>query len=136
LDSTVSIETFSHCADRYGVSITSSILKWLSYTQEKAIIIMSNDGFINWAWSSKPAFKAGAFFKTRNNTIPVPIGSIAANVSVMYQRQGTNVPCKVWFEHAVDDCELREMKISASQYDSVITLLVLPKFSEYWQARY
>lgn len=132
----ISIDVFSHCADRYGVSITASILKWLSYTQEKAILIMSNDGFINWAWSSKSAFRSGAFFKTRKNTIPVPLGSIAANDSVTNQRQGANVACKLWFKHADEDCELREMKISADQYDSVLTLLVLPKFSEYWQARY
>jgi hypothetical protein len=67
---TVDLDLLGHCADRYGVSLTAAILKWLQYTDEKAVLVMSNDGFINWAWSSEPAAKAGAFFRTRNNVIP------------------------------------------------------------------
>lgn len=37
--------------------------------RRKAVLIMSNDGHINWAWSSEPTAKADAFFRTRGNVI-------------------------------------------------------------------
>jgi hypothetical protein len=63
----VDLDVMRHCADRYGVSVTAAILKWLSYTEEKAIVVMSIDGYMKWSWSSTPAFKSGAFFRTRTS---------------------------------------------------------------------
>lgn len=130
--STVDLDLFGHCADRYGVSLTAAILKWLQYTDEMAVLVMSNDGFINWSWSSEPAFKAGAFFRTRNNVIPVPTGSIAQNAAVKHNRQGIEIPCSIWFPHAAPHISVREMKIHAEQYDAVLSLLCLPRSTNVW----
>lgn len=129
------LDVLGQCADRYGVSLTAAILKWLQYTDEKAVIVMSNDGFIKWAWSSEPALKAGAFFRTRGNTIPLPQGSLASNPAVVHDRHGTEIPATVWFPHADPRAPLREMKIHAGQYDSVLSLLCLPRSAEVWAPR-
>jgi len=129
---TVDLDLFGHCADRYGVSLTAAILKWLQYTDEMAVLVMSNDGFINWSWSSEPAFKAGAFFRTRNNVIPVPTGAIAQDAIIKHNRQGIEIPCSIWFPHAAPHIALREMKIHAEQYDSVLSLLCLPRATNVW----
>jgi len=52
-DSTVNFDFFSQCANRYGVSLTATILRWLDYTEINALLILSVDGFMKWAWSSK-----------------------------------------------------------------------------------
>ncbi|MCP5431627.1 MAG: ImmA/IrrE family metallo-endopeptidase [Chromatiaceae bacterium] len=129
---TVDLDLLGHCADRYGVSLTAATLKWLQYTDEKAVLVMSNDGFINWAWSSKPAAKVGAFFRTRNNVIPVPDGALASDPEVRNDRKGTQIPASVWFAHAEADMPLREMKIHAEQYDAVLSLLLLPRSANVW----
>ncbi|KGW17784.1 ImmA/IrrE family metallo-endopeptidase [Burkholderia pseudomallei] len=128
----VDLDLLGHCADRYGVSLTAAILKWLQYTEEKAVLVMSNDGFINWAWSSEPAAKAGAFFRTRKNVIPVPDGALAANADVKHDRVGTQIPASIWFPHASADTPLREMKIHAEQYGVVLSLLHLPRSADVW----
>jgi IrrE N-terminal-like domain len=128
----VDLYLIGHCADRYGVSLTAAILKWLQYTDEKAVLVMSNDGFINWAWSSEPAIKAGAFFRTRNNVIPVPDGALAANADIKLDRAGTQISASIWFPHASTDTPLREMKIYAEQYGVVLSLLHLPRSAEVW----
>ena len=128
----VDLELLAHCADRYGVSLTAAILKWLQYTDEKAVLVMSNDGFINWAWSSEPAAKAGAFFRTRSNVIPVPEGALASNAAIKHDRVGTQLPASTWFPHASPDIPLREMKIYAEQYGVVLSLLHLPRLAEVW----
>ncbi|MFH1872629.1 MAG: ImmA/IrrE family metallo-endopeptidase [Pseudomonadota bacterium] len=130
--STIDLELFGHCADRYGVSLTAAILKWLQYTDEKAVLVMSTDGFMNWAWSSESAAKAGAFFRTRNNVIAVPQGSLALNSAIAHDRLGTEIPALVWFPHAVPNTSVREMKIHAQQYDAVLTLLCLPRSADVW----
>lgn len=53
------LDHLSHCADRYGVSLIASTLRWLSYTQRRAVLVVSREGFILWARSSEPAFKSG-----------------------------------------------------------------------------
>jgi len=90
--------------------LTAAILKWLQYTDEKAVLVMSSDGLMNWAWSSEPAGKAGVFFRTRNNVIPVPDGSLAANAEINDDRAGTQIPASIWFPHASADTPLREME--------------------------
>ena len=131
----VDLDVMGHCADRYGVSLTAAILKWLSYTDEKALIIMSTDGYMKWAWSSRPALKAGAFYRTRNHTVAIPAGSITANDAIGSERQGANVLATVWFPHAEPQLHLREMKLYSEHYDSVITLLVLPRVATVWEPR-
>jgi hypothetical protein len=132
---TVDMDVLGTCADRYGVSLTAAVLKWLQYTDEKAVLVMSNDGFINWAWSSEPAAKAGAFFRTRGNVIPLPNGSLAANQDVLHDRRGTEIRARVWFPHVDPQTPLREMKVHSAQYESVLSLLCLPQSAEAWPPR-
>lgn len=129
---TVDLDLLGHCADRYGVSLTAAILKWLQYTDEKAVLVMSNDGFINWAWSSKQAAKAGAFFRTRRNVIPVPEGALASSANIKHDRLGTQISASAWFPHASSDTPLREMKVHAEQYGTVLSLLHLPRSADVW----
>lgn len=130
--STIDLDVLGHCANRYGVSLTAVILKWLQYTDEKAVLVMSNDGYINWAWSSEPAAKAGAFFRTRNNVIPLPDGTLAVNVDIKYDRLGTRIPTSIWFPHARPDIPLREMKICLEHDGVVLSLLHLPGSADVW----
>jgi IrrE N-terminal-like domain len=128
----VNLELLGHCADRYGVSLTAAILKWLDFTDEKAVLVISNDGFINWAWSSEAATKAGAFFRTRNNVIQIPSGSLASNTRVKHDRIGAQISATVWFPQAKVDTPLHEMKVYAEQYGNVVTLLHLPRSADVW----
>lgn len=129
------LDVLSHCAERYGVSLTAAILKWLSYTDEKAIVVMSRDGYMKWASSSQPAARAGAFFRTRRNVLPIPTGSITANEAIACERSGVAVPATVWFPHAEPEQYVREMKLYSEHYDSVVTLLVLPRAATVWPPR-
>ena len=131
---TVDLDLLGHCADRYGVSLTAAILKWLQYTDEKAVLVMSNDGLINWAWSSESAAKAGAFFRTRNNVIPVPEGALASQTAVRHDRPGSSIRASIWFPHARADTPLREMKVHSAQY-GILSLLHLPRSADVWPLR-
>jgi Zn-dependent peptidase ImmA (M78 family) len=132
----IDLEVLGDLAERYGVSLTSAILKWLEFTDRQAVLILSTDGFMNWSVSSEPAFKAGAFFKTRSGPpVPVSAYSLAANESAFIERQGIEIPARTWFRHANEGDLVREMKISSDQYGNVLTLLSLPKNMNAWPSR-
>ena len=120
------------CADRYGVSLTAATLRWLQHTEIPAILVVHRDGYIDWAWSSKPAMKAGAFFRTKGRPVGVPMGTLAGDSHIAHNRIGQEIPAKHWFPHASTGDTLRECKISADQYDSVMTLLVIPRSVSVW----
>lgn len=131
----VDFEILGACADRYGVSLTAATLRWIKHTEASAVLLMHNDGFIKWAVPSAAALKRGAYFKTRSQVIPVPASSIAADPDVEHERIGRTEDARVWFPHAEDDFSLRELKMTADQYDFVMTLLVLPRSASCWKAR-
>lgn len=66
------LDNISGCADRYRVSLVAATLRWLQYTERRAVVVLSRDGFILWARSSRRALKTGIFFRTANKP-PVPI---------------------------------------------------------------
>ncbi len=131
----VDLDVFIGCARRYGVSLTAAILKWLDYTGQKALMVYSTDGFMNWSSSSEFAWKAGAFFRTKDRVVQVPVGSLAADKSVTRELAGRSVPASTWFPHAEKGVEVREMKLAAERLGAVITLVCLPSTATVWPQR-
>jgi hypothetical protein len=115
-----SFEGLSNCAEQYDVSLTAAMLRWLRYTQRRAMMIVSTDGFANWAWSSEPAFKSRRFIRTRN--VPpyeLPAGSGAASGTFSEElKAGIQHPAGVWFDEPV-----QELSFHATNLNIVYTLL-------------
>jgi len=119
---TICLDLFKHCADRYDVSLTASILKWLDFTNERAFLVASRDGFMKWAKVSESAYKSGVFYKTRSETIPLPDDCLTlANSS--HQNQLVELPSGIWGENE----ESKEALITLDRYDLTLTLVLLPK---------
>lgn len=126
------IEMLRHCAVRYGVSLTAAALKWIECTEDSALLILSRDGYMKWAFASNLARRNGAFFRTRKQLVEIPRGSLAAAPSITQERKGIELPASLWFAHADPGSTVREMKIQSEQYEYVITLLVLPRHLAVW----
>jgi hypothetical protein len=135
MDGAADLNALGACAERYGTSLTATILRWLKYTEKKAVLVVHRDGFMDWAFSSKTAFRSGAFFKTKHEIIAIPNNSIAADDNVPHERIGLEVAARTWFPHAPADLSLQEMKITASEYGSLMTLLVLPSGADVWKPK-
>ncbi|MER2509247.1 MAG: ImmA/IrrE family metallo-endopeptidase [Amaricoccus sp.] len=105
--------------DRYGVSLTAVILRWLDYTETRAMVVVSNEGFALWAKSSSAAFRSGRFIRTKNTLFELPEVSIAksrlaSTPGIMQVSQ----PGGAWFDEPVFETSLR-----ANRLDQEITLL-------------
>lgn len=117
-------------ADRYGVSLTAATLRWLEYTETRALLVISNEGYAHWAKTSKAALKTGHFIMTRNNMYELPASATAATQEHSRETAaGISQPAGVWFNEPVV-----EMCISSKRYEQEMTLLHLPRAEPVYQA--
>ncbi len=117
------IEALIACAKRYGVSLTAAVLRWLEYTERRAVMVVSRDGGALWAKSSQRAFQSGRFLRTKAESYFLPESSPAATGT--FDTAGrANVIHEpgVWFPE-----ETEEMSVRSERFDLTITVLHLPK---------
>ncbi len=60
----VDLELFRHVTNRYGVSLTAALLKWIEFTDQMAAMIISRDGFALWGRASSSATQRGIFIRS------------------------------------------------------------------------
>lgn len=120
----VTLDGLARSAERYGVSLTAAILKWLEFTEERAVLVIARDGFILWSRSSRPALRSGAYFRTRNATCPVPEMSVASGrYGDARKRDAVAIPPGVWFPRE----PIVETTIFSDRFDMTISLLQLER---------
>ncbi len=125
-----SFDLLGHCADRYEVSLTSAVLRWLEFTSKRAIAVFSEDGYMHWAKSSDKAFRSGKYFATRGGPIEIPANSQAAEQSFSFTaRDGVRHGSGVWFK----DEEVVEHTIYSEEYEKTLTVLLLDDIGGYNQ---
>jgi hypothetical protein len=122
-------DELSDCASRYEVSLSAAILRWLRYTDRRAMIVVSRDGYINWSWSSNAALKTGRFFRTTRGPVAVPPASaVASGIFDETARNGIVQPPGIWFDE-----KATELTIRSEKYDLNYTILHFepgaPRFS-------
>lgn len=119
----IDIDVMTELSDRYAVSLTAAILKWMTITDKRAMIVVGKEGFIDWAWSSEPLLKSGVFYRARQEVTELPPASLAAQeVDWDTGRHGHHHPAGVWagFE------PVREMTVFSPGNDMSISLLLYP----------
>jgi len=121
------LNMLSACADHYGVSLLAATLRWLEYTERRAVLVVSRDGYMLWSRASRTALRTGAFFRTGRTRppVPIPVGSLAARQDMLIDgRVGIEIAAGIWLPEA-----LTEMTLFSEQYDVVTTLLSLERAS-------
>lgn len=95
-------ERLSFCAERYGVSLTAVILRWLEYTSRRACLVISREGYVLWARSSQRAWKSGFFIRTTNRPpVALPPTSLAADAAIESPQGSRRHEAGVWFKEGV-----------------------------------
>lgn len=106
-------------AKRYGVSLTAAILRWLEYTETRAMLVVSNEGFAHWAKPSKAALRSGRYIRTRNEIFELPTLATAVTRDFSQEaKAGIPQGAGVWFPEPVV-----EMCLRSDRYDQELTLL-------------
>lgn len=115
-------DLIEHCTDRYSVSLTAMLIKYIELTDKRCLLVVSRDGFILWSKPSDKAFRSGKYIKTAGRPpVAVPARSAAAN-NFSSHRVDIQHDVGVWWP----DEPAREITVFSQNYDLVITLLELP----------
>ena len=134
---TVDLDVLGACADRYGVSLTAAILKWLEFTPKRAVLVMSRNGVVQWACGSESGkWLSIALNKKLPNGQRRNLSEQSATVlhaDANVDRYGTEVDARVWFPSEPAGMTLREMRIVSDQYRQTMTLLILQPEIKPWE---
>ena len=118
----IDIDVMTELADRYAVSLTAAILKWMTITDKRAMIVVGKEGFIDWAWSSEPLIKSGIYYAARQTVIELPPASLAArDVDIDTGRHGVRHPAGVWLGSE----PVHEMTVFSPSNDQMTISLIL-----------
>jgi hypothetical protein len=129
-DARPDITKLSAMAKRYGVSLTAAILRWLEYTDTRAMMIVSNEGFALWARPSGAALRSGLFIRSKNVLYELPTRAIAAARTFSEEAKAGVLQLRdVW---GFSDAPL-EMCVRLERYDQEITLLHFEKSDPAYQ---
>jgi hypothetical protein len=105
------------------VSLTAVILKWMTITDKRAMIVVGKEGFIDWAWSSQPLLRSGVFYAARQTVIELPAASLAAQeVDSDTGRHGQLHAPGVWPGNKT----VHEMTVFSPSNEMTISLLIYP----------
>jgi len=129
----IDIDVMTELADRYAVSLTAAILKWMTITDKRAMIVVGKEGFIDWAWSSQPLLRSGIFYAARQTVIELPARSLAAReVDGDTGRHGERHGPGVWLGNE----PVHEMTVFSPNNEMMtISLLIYPdRAPSRWEA--
>lgn len=120
----ISFELLGHCAERYQTSLTATVLKWLEFTGEAAMLVVADhDEFICWSFCSHSARRLGAY-KSPGETVPSSaLDYLKENSSGA--RTPRRVKAGVWHETE----EAVESAIVSDQFEQLIFLIRFPHAS-------
>ena len=105
-----SMDDLKAAAEHYGVSLMAAALRWLEYTDRRALFVVSRDGGALWARSSDAAFKTRRYIRTVSDTYMLPENSLAGagEFDAEGRASGTHPP-GVWFpDERGGDLRLRQ----------------------------
>ena len=112
-------------ADRYGGALTAVILRWRDYTETRALVVVSNEGFALWSKPGTSALRTGRFIRTKNAMFELPSASIArSRLGITPAVRSADQPSEVWFDEPVFETSLRadrlDLEITLIQFDRLV----------------
>jgi Zn-dependent peptidase ImmA (M78 family) len=132
----IDLEVLGKCAEVFGVSLLAATLKWLEFSTERAVLVVSRDGTIQWArGSDKGKWLSIKLNKRIHNgqKARLPAQSATMQASERIERTGTMLNASIWFADEPANMPIREMTIRSDQHRYTMTLLVLPDEIKPWE---
>lgn len=121
-----SFALLSHCADRYDVSLTAALLKWVEFSPKRTLVLAVRDDFVLWGRANEAAFKSGVYLATRKHTIPVPDSSLFHSRNRKAQADKGSIPADRWFRREPQEMPLTEITFAADNHRMTLGILLLP----------
>lgn len=121
----IDLKVLSDLAKTFEVSFEALCIRFIKYTDQRAILLHWDNGFLKYEWRSKSAVRTRARIRrTSDPQEPLP-GTLAADESVEQAWDGIEFPASTWCAEEAPYMKLREFKHSHVARGRVISLLLL-----------
>lgn len=121
----VTLHLISEIARIFQVSFEALCLRFIESTDQRAILIHWDQGFLKYQWPSKKARLTRARVRQTQSAQEPFTGTLAADFSVVQCFDGEERPANLWCPNEAPHMKLREFKHTFAGRDRVISLLLL-----------
>lgn len=112
-------------AKEFGVSLEAMCIRIVKFTEQRAVLVYWDHGFLKYQWRSLQARKTRVRLRqTGDPQEPLP-GTLAADDEIAQEWDGVDMPAKLWCSSEADEIKLRELKHSYTDGNRVLSLLML-----------
>jgi hypothetical protein len=86
----------THVVDRYGVSLTAAVRRWIEFTDTRAAMLVARDGFALWGRASKAAYDSGIFVRSGMEIPERSLAGMGQGGSLAMTDRPTALPAGIW----------------------------------------
>ncbi len=122
---TVNLRLLSALAERFDVSLEALCIRFVQFTDWRAILLYWDNGFLKYEWRSSSAIKTRARIRRNGDPVQPPPGTLAAQASITQERDGIDFSATMWCSQEASHLTVREFKHSYTARDRILTLLLL-----------
>jgi hypothetical protein len=121
----VTLHLLSDIARTFEVSFEALCLRFIEATDQRAILVHWDQGFLKYQWPSRKARMTRARVRQTDSAQEPFAGTLAADASVVQCFDGVVCPAAIWCAEEGAHMKLREFKHTYTDRNRVITLLLL-----------
>lgn len=121
----IDLRCLSNLASRFDVSFEALCIRFIKYTDQRAILLYWDNGFLKYEWRSKQAKLTRARIHRIDDPQEPPANTLAAEAEIPNEWDGIEMPASLWCAGQGEKIMLREFKHSYAAGNRVLTLLLL-----------
>ena len=121
----IDLHLLSELAKRFQVSFEALCIRFIKYTEQRAILLCRDNGFLKYEWRSKSAIKSKARIRRTDNPQEPLLDTVAAEPDIEQEWDGIEMSAAIWCSEEAPYMKLQEFKHSYGARDRVLTLLML-----------
>lgn len=112
-------------AKEFAVSLEAMCIRLVKYTEQRAVLVYWDNGFLKYQWPSGEARKTRVRLRKTGDPQEPLSGTLAADEEVAQEWDGVDMPAGSWCSSEADDIRLRELKHTYADGNRVLSLLML-----------
>ena len=121
----INIHLLGDLAKEFGVSLEAMCIRLVKYTDQRAVLVHWDNGFLKYQWPSGEARRTRVRLRKTSDPQEPFIGTLAADDEIAQVWDGMDMPANAWCTSEADDIRLRELKHTYADGNRVLSLLML-----------
>jgi hypothetical protein len=121
----IDIHLLGDLAKEFGVSLEAMCIRLIKYTEQRAVLVYWDHGFLKYQWPSGDAKRTRVRLRKTGDPQEPLVGTLAANDEIEQEWDGVEMPASAWCTSEADDIRLRELKHTYADGNRVLSLLML-----------